>query len=193
MTGRPAQRRGPAIRVVEEERLLLARDEVHARQMRRQDRRRLIARPRDAPSTAPKICGWRTPMANASSALADTPNTEAFFRDVLEYSFVDAGHDWLIFALPPAELALHPAESAGGRELFLLSDDVQAFVQQMAERGVPCSELKDRGRDVVIDVDGERYEAAPTAEAPGHRRHSRVNEPSRLQESVIRHRRTLCG
>jgi hypothetical protein len=112
---------------------------------------------------------------------------------VLEYSFVDAGHDWLIFALPPAELALHPAESAGGHELFLLSDDVQAFVQQMAERGVPCSELKDRGRDVVIDVDGERYEAAPTAEAPGHRRHSRVNEPSRLQESVIRHRRTLCG
>ena len=70
---------------------------------------------------------------------ADADADRAFFRDVLEYPFVDAGHDWLIFALPPAELAVHPAESNGPHELFLMCDDVEAFVARMAARGVVCS------------------------------------------------------
>jgi len=65
----------------------------------------------------------------------------AFFRDVLDYPFVDAGHDWLIFALPPAELAIHPAEANDGHELYLMCDDVQAFVAQMSAREVVCSQL----------------------------------------------------
>jgi catechol 2,3-dioxygenase-like lactoylglutathione lyase family enzyme len=68
----------------------------------------------------------------------DAEADRAFFRDVLEYPFVDAGHSWLIFALPPAELAVHPADS-GGHELFLMCDDVAAFVAQMAERNVECA------------------------------------------------------
>jgi len=72
---------------------------------------------------------------------ADADADRAFFRDVLEYPFVDAGHDWLIFALPPAELAVHPAESNGPHELFLMCDDVDAFVARMAARGVVCSAL----------------------------------------------------
>jgi catechol 2,3-dioxygenase-like lactoylglutathione lyase family enzyme len=71
---------------------------------------------------------------------ADAEADRAFFRDVLKYPFVDAGHDWLIFALPPAELAVHPAGSAGGHELFLMCDDVEAFVREMAERGVVCAD-----------------------------------------------------
>ena len=73
---------------------------------------------------------------------ADADADRAFFRDVLEYPFVDAGHDWLIFALPPAELAVHPAQSNGPHELFLMCDDVEAFVARMGARGVVCSALR---------------------------------------------------
>jgi len=71
---------------------------------------------------------------------ADADADRAFFRDVLEYPFVDAGHDWLIFALPPAELAIHPAADSGAHELYLMCDDLAAFVAQMSERGVTCSD-----------------------------------------------------
>jgi catechol 2,3-dioxygenase-like lactoylglutathione lyase family enzyme len=70
---------------------------------------------------------------------ADAEADRAFFRDVLEYPFVDAGHDWLIFALPPAELAIHPAEANGPHELFLMCEDIEAFMERMAERGIVCS------------------------------------------------------
>jgi catechol 2,3-dioxygenase-like lactoylglutathione lyase family enzyme len=72
---------------------------------------------------------------------ADAAADRAFFRDILEYPFVDAGHDWLIFALPPAELAVHPADEAGAHELFLMCDDIAAFVVRMTALGVQCAEL----------------------------------------------------
>lgn len=72
----------------------------------------------------------------------DAAADRAFFRDVLAYPCVDAGHEWLIFALPPAELAIHPAGANGAHELFLMCDDVEAFVAQMSERGVMCSDLR---------------------------------------------------
>jgi catechol 2,3-dioxygenase-like lactoylglutathione lyase family enzyme len=72
---------------------------------------------------------------------ADADADRAFFRDVLEYPYVDAGHDWLIFALPPAELAVHPSESNGAHEVFLMCDDIEAFVEQMSGRGVECAQL----------------------------------------------------
>jgi catechol 2,3-dioxygenase-like lactoylglutathione lyase family enzyme len=56
-------------------------------------------------------------------------NAEAdrdFFRDVLGFSSVDAGHGWLIFALPPAEAAVHPAEENGRHELYLMCNDLKA-------------------------------------------------------------------
>lgn len=76
-------------------------------------------------------------MLYSTNADAD----RAFFRDVLAYPSVDAGHGWLIFALPPAELAIHPADVNGAHELFLMCDDVQAFIAQMAERDIACSEV----------------------------------------------------
>jgi catechol 2,3-dioxygenase-like lactoylglutathione lyase family enzyme len=72
----------------------------------------------------------------------DAEADRAFFRDVLEYPFVDAGHGWLIFALPPAELAIHPAEADGGQELFLMCDDIEAFSARMSALGVTCSDLQ---------------------------------------------------
>src|SRR5947208_10638963 len=65
-----------------------------------------------------------------------------FLRDVLGFPYVDAGHDWLIFALPPAELAVHPAEMSGACELYLMCDDVEAVVAQLADKGVACSPLE---------------------------------------------------
>lgn len=72
---------------------------------------------------------------------ADAEADREFFRDVLQYPCVDAGQNWLIFALPPAELAVHPAASDGGHELFLMCDDIEAFIEQMSQRGIECAEL----------------------------------------------------
>ena len=55
----------------------------------------------------------------------------AFLRDVLKYKSVDAGHGWLIFALPPAEVAVHPSDENDLHELFLMCDDVRALVAEM--------------------------------------------------------------
>ena len=60
----------------------------------------------------------------------------AFFRDVLGLPHVDAGDGWLIFALPPGELAVHPTEDEGHCELYLMCDDVHATVAMLAARGV---------------------------------------------------------
>src|SRR5207302_7508488 len=60
----------------------------------------------------------------------------AFFRDVLELPSVDAGGGWLIFALPPAELAAHPAEESGRHELYLMCDDIHATIAELEAKGV---------------------------------------------------------
>ena len=65
----------------------------------------------------------------------DADATRAFLRDVLGLAWVDSGDGWLIFALPPAELAAHPAESPH-HELFLLCDDVTATVEELRGKGV---------------------------------------------------------
>ena|SRR6266540_522828 len=66
-----------------------------------------------------------------------------FLRDVLGFSFVDAGHDWLIFALPPAEVAVHPAEGNTGHELYFMCEDLKAEIAALGEKGVHCSEVNE--------------------------------------------------
>jgi catechol 2,3-dioxygenase-like lactoylglutathione lyase family enzyme len=66
----------------------------------------------------------------------DADADRAFFRDVLGLDSVDSGGGWLIFALPPAEVAVHPSEENGGHELYLLSDDLEATARTLAEKGV---------------------------------------------------------
>jgi hypothetical protein len=66
----------------------------------------------------------------------DAEAIRAFFRDVLELPFVDAHDGWLIFALPPAELAAHPADEDGRHELWLMCDDVHATVAGLEGKGV---------------------------------------------------------
>ncbi|MGH9774633.1 MAG: VOC family protein [Candidatus Acidiferrales bacterium] len=60
----------------------------------------------------------------------------AFFRDVLKFPSVDAGHGWLIFAAPPGEIAIHPAEERARHELFLMCADIKAEVARLEAMGV---------------------------------------------------------
>ena len=69
----------------------------------------------------------------------DADALRAFFRDVLGFASADAGGGWLIFALPPAELAAHPAEEDGRHELYLMCDDVHATVAELEGKGVEFS------------------------------------------------------
>ncbi len=73
----------------------------------------------------------------------DVSADRAFFRDVLRYPSVDAGRDWLIFALPPSELAMHPADQDVGLELYLMCDDLRAEVATLTEKGVRTSEVEE--------------------------------------------------
>jgi catechol 2,3-dioxygenase-like lactoylglutathione lyase family enzyme len=68
----------------------------------------------------------------------DAEAARAFFRDVLGFDSVDAGGGWLIFALPPGELACHPVERAehGGAEMFLMCEDVEATRRELEAKGV---------------------------------------------------------
>jgi hypothetical protein len=76
----------------------------------------------------------------------------AFFRDVLEYPHVDAGGGWLIFKLPPAEVAVHPVEGAGSHELYLMCDDVNATVELLAAKGVTCGSVSDQGWGLLTSI-----------------------------------------
>jgi hypothetical protein len=69
----------------------------------------------------------------------DADADRAFFRDVLHFPSVDAGRGWLIFALPPAESAFHPADENGRHELYLMCDDLEAEMAALSKTGVKCS------------------------------------------------------
>ena len=69
----------------------------------------------------------------------DAGADRAFFRDVLGFPSVDAGHGWLIFRLPPAEAAVHPTAESGGSELYLMCDDLGKEMTALQSRGVACT------------------------------------------------------
>ena len=76
----------------------------------------------------------------------------AFLRDVLALPYVDVGHGWLIFGLPPAEVAVHPAEKNDAHELYLMCDDVKKFVAAMKKRNIFCDEVQDQGWGVLTHL-----------------------------------------
>jgi hypothetical protein len=69
---------------------------------------------------------------------ADPEADRAFLRDVLELPNVDAGEGWLIFALPPSEVAVHPSDSGDIHELYFSCEDLEAFVLDMKRQGIRC-------------------------------------------------------
>ena len=73
----------------------------------------------------------------------DAEADRVFFRDALGFRCVDAGHGWLIFALPPAEAAFHPSEENDVHELYFMCDDLKAEMAALAEKHVECSAVKE--------------------------------------------------
>jgi catechol 2,3-dioxygenase-like lactoylglutathione lyase family enzyme len=76
----------------------------------------------------------------------------AFFRDALGMASVDAGGGWLIFAVPPSEVAFHPAESNGRHELYLMCDDVNAEIARLAGKGITCGPVSDEGWGLLTAI-----------------------------------------
>ena len=84
-------------------------------------------------------------MISAAHVVVYSKNAEAdraFFRDVLGFKSVDAGHGWLVFALPPGEAAFHPSDQNGVHELYFICDDLKAEIASLAKRGIQCSEVQ---------------------------------------------------
>jgi len=83
-------------------------------------------------------------MINGAHVIIYTKDAEAdraFFRDVLGFRSVDAGHGWLIFALPPSEAAFHPGDANGAHELYLMCDDLNAEMKRLRSKGIACSDV----------------------------------------------------
>jgi len=70
--------------------------------------------------------------------------TRKFFTDVLGLSSVDAGHGWLIFKAPPAEIAVHPADEGGRHELYLMCDDIERTIADLNARGVKTAPIQEQ-------------------------------------------------
>jgi hypothetical protein len=87
-------------------------------------------------------------MINGAHAIVYSKKPEAdrkFFQDVLGFPHVDVGGGWLIFGLPPAEVAVHPGSKNGVHELYLMTDDVDALVASMKKRKIKCSAIQQLG------------------------------------------------
>jgi catechol 2,3-dioxygenase-like lactoylglutathione lyase family enzyme len=76
-------------------------------------------------------------IINSKDPAAD----RVFFRDILGFKHVDVGHGWLIFALPPAEAAFHPADENNHHQFYLMCDDVKAQIAALENAGVTCENI----------------------------------------------------
>ena len=72
----------------------------------------------------------------------DAEGDRAFFGDVLKFPSVDAGHGWLIFALPPSEAAFHDSESNDRHELYFMCDDIAATLSELKKKSVKVSDVR---------------------------------------------------
>jgi hypothetical protein len=87
-------------------------------------------------------------MITGAHSIIYSKNPEAdrgFLKDVLGLPHVDVGDGWLIFGLPPAEVAVHPSEKDDVHEFYLICADVDAFVARVTARGLSCSPVRDMG------------------------------------------------
>jgi hypothetical protein len=76
----------------------------------------------------------------------------AFLRDILGLPSVDAGGGWLVFGLPPAEVAVHPSDANGVHELYLMSDDIEGLASALKKRRVKCTKPRDLGWGILSKV-----------------------------------------
>lgn len=82
----------------------------------------------------------------------DAEADKIFFRDVLHLTNVDVGNGWLIFGLPPSELAVHPSSENDHQEIYLMCEDIKAFVQQISKQKIVCSEIQNQGWGQLVQL-----------------------------------------
>jgi hypothetical protein len=102
----------------------------------------------------PLTKGELTMIIGAHSVIAskDPDKDRAFLRDVLKLPVVDAGGGYLIFGFPAAEASVHETNSEPTHELYLLCDDVEAFISDMERQGVSCSAVNDAGWGLITQI-----------------------------------------
>ena len=81
----------------------------------------------------------------------DAEADRKFFRDVLKFPNVNVGEGWLIFALPPSELAVHP-DGKPSQEIYLMCDSIRDFTRLMKRHNIACAEVRDQGYGLVTSV-----------------------------------------
>lgn len=94
-------------------------------------------------------------MITGAHSIIYSTNADAdrdFFRDILQLTNVDVGQGWLIFGLPPSEVAVHPSEKDDIHEFYLMCDDVEAFIAQMEKKGVVCGAVQDMGWGLLTQL-----------------------------------------
>lgn len=82
----------------------------------------------------------------------DPEADRAFLRDVLKFPYVDAHDGWLIFELPPAEVAVHPSSKNDVHEFYLMCDDVELFLAEMVDHGVECTPVQNQGWGLLTQI-----------------------------------------
>lgn len=82
----------------------------------------------------------------------DPEADRAFFRDVLKLSHVDVGDGWLIFGLPPSEVAVHPSDNNDVHKLYLMCDDIEALIDEMKKRNIACDPIRDEGWGLLSQI-----------------------------------------
>jgi catechol 2,3-dioxygenase-like lactoylglutathione lyase family enzyme len=120
-------------------------------------------------------------MINGAHVVIYTRDSEAdraFFRDILKFPCVDAGHGWLIFALPPAEAAFHDSESNGPNELYLMCDDIAATLKDLKSKQVKVSEVSEQrwGKLASLTLPGGGRVGVYQPKHPSPPQHSRGAE-----------------
>ena len=113
----------------------------------------------------------------------------AFLRDVLKFPHVDVGEGWLVFGLPPSEVAVHPSEKNDVHEFYLMCDDVHSMMAEMRQMSIVCG-----------DIDSQPYGLLTHLTLPGggklgiyeprHARPKGVNQISKRKKSVYRATKT---
>jgi hypothetical protein len=94
-------------------------------------------------------------MINGAHVIISSTDSEAdraFLRDVLALPFVDVGHGWLIFGLPPSEVAVHPGDKNGQHALYLMCADVELLVREMTALGVACGPITNQGWGMLTEL-----------------------------------------
>jgi len=94
-------------------------------------------------------------MISGAHVIIYSTNVEAdrkFFRNVLKFPHVNAGDGWLIFALPPAELAFHPAKENGSHELYLMCDDLKSTIKALKQKRVRISAPAKQRWGTIVNV-----------------------------------------